>query len=562
VTAPDRPGVPGPRDAVGLALLVALALGVRALRWHGTSLMFNDGPAFLTLAQAVAAGDWTGVVSHPYHPLYPAVVAVVHFLVPSWEGAAAAVSIACGGVSVGLLWALLRRAFGRDAAWLGALFLAVQPRAIEQSSDVQSDGLYLALFLAGALALWLALERRRAALAAWTGVLAGLAYLTRPEGIGIVLAGGLLLALEAVRRRMPPGRAVALALVMGAALLLVMAPYLVALRTVGGSWSLTQKKSVGRLLLLEAGPAPESLAAVEAARDAAGAAPGTAAARPRQPPPAGAAGPGPPGAEAPPAWALELRRAGRAVSGLWDAIAKAARPWFLVLLVAGAWLRRGWPGPGGRFVLAFLAVYLPVLLAQSFQYGYVSGRHVMPLLALCFGYLAPAVRTLAGLARRAAARAGRPGLSERAAVAGVLALVVAVALGQALKPERPRARAARAAADWLAAQPAAPGAVAAGKGRLAWYAGRPHVPFYGQPRGEAFLASLRSGGARYLIARGADLDEFPELREGEGRPLRLLHVASWGGEEARVYELAEAEPTRAQAPAPAPAAVGPSGPTP
>ena len=71
--------------------------------------------------------------------------------------------------------------------WLGAALLVVHSRAVEFSSDVQSDGLYVGLFAAATWLAWRAIGSRRASLAAGAGVAAGLAYLTRPEGLGVAL---------------------------------------------------------------------------------------------------------------------------------------------------------------------------------------------------------------------------------------------------------------------------------------------------------------------------------------------------------------------------------------
>lgn len=502
-----------PRELAAAGLVAALALVVRALRWSGTVLMFNDGPTFLALAGHMAEGRWGDALAHDYHPLYPFVVMMGQLALGDAERAAAWISIAGGTLAVAALWVFLRGAFGPRPALLGALLLAVQPRAIDFSSDVQSDGLYLGLFLAGVAWLWWGWRAARPAWAFLAGLVSGLAYLARPEGLGVVLVGGLLAAASLLRGRWRLLPATGWAASLAAGALLVTLPYLAVLRVEHGAWTFTQKKSVTHLLALEEEGAE-----------------GTA---PAATPEAGAA-PAPQPEEVP--VLLEPTGPLRAAGYVLDAAANAVRPWFAPLIVFGLWLRRGRPGPAGGFVLAFVGLYTAVCMAQAFRYGYLDTRHALPPLTLAFGYAGIAMPALGALLLRPFTRAPDP----RIAVAVVVLAVAAAGLGQALKPEKADRRAERAAADWLAAQALPPGAVAAAKGRLAYYAGRAHVPLYGAPS-PGLLPWLRERGARYVILEDEKLDEFPELRDAaRSGGLARLHRAEVRGEVTTVYALRDA----------------------
>ena len=103
------------REAWLVAGILALAAGARIARWAVTAVMFNDGPVFLALAKALAAGDWQAALAHPFHPLYPLSIVAAQAVVPDWETAAVAVSILAGTAAVGCLYAFVRAAFGRAA---------------------------------------------------------------------------------------------------------------------------------------------------------------------------------------------------------------------------------------------------------------------------------------------------------------------------------------------------------------------------------------------------------------------------------------------------------------
>jgi hypothetical protein len=62
------------------------------LAWSRTAVLFNDGPIFLALADALRAGRVADVLAHPHHPLYPALIASLEQLGFAPEAAAIAVS--------------------------------------------------------------------------------------------------------------------------------------------------------------------------------------------------------------------------------------------------------------------------------------------------------------------------------------------------------------------------------------------------------------------------------------------------------------------------------------
>lgn len=94
---------------------------------------------------------------------------------------------------------------GDVAVWSG-LLAAVLPLNNWLSADVMSDQLHAAFYLFGLLAFMLAASVRTALLG---GVLAGLAFLTRPEGATVLLAG--LAVIFARRSRFSPARLLSLA---------------------------------------------------------------------------------------------------------------------------------------------------------------------------------------------------------------------------------------------------------------------------------------------------------------------------------------------------------------
>jgi hypothetical protein len=535
------------RDRAALAALVAAAALVRWLVWERTAALFNDGPRFLAIAEAIGAGEWSAALHDPFHPLYPAAAAGLARALPGLglEDAAALVSVAGGSAAVAFAFLFLREAFGAPAAWVGAALLAAHGRAIEYASDVQSDGLYLGLFAAGLWLGWRAWRSGSIRLAAGAGAAAGLAYLVRPEGIGLVGILALLGLVEVARGAWPRGAGVAWLAALGVTALLVAVPYLVALRAESGVWALTHKKSLAALV--GAAPATEPAAALV---------PPAWAGRLGLEPPAGID----------PAWmdpgldddGRRLARAPTPAMRAFEAARMLARTsrsalryGVFVLVVVGfvhAWRRRrageAVP-PHGRaaFVGLVLATYAVALFALTYAAGYVSRRHALPPLLPMFGYAGlGALAAGAWLARRSGRSGRRAATAAAALVAG---LVVGGELVGQLEPKRAEELASRRAAEWLRANATAPGRLAAPRQRIGYYAGMPYVPLAGVAT-DAIGPYLTRAGARYVVLD--DAGQVAALRRWGAPGLRALHREVAWGREAWVFEIAPpgADPGRVE----------------
>jgi 4-amino-4-deoxy-L-arabinose transferase-like glycosyltransferase len=520
-----RAGALSRAELAALLLLLLAAGALRWLAWLRTAVLFNDGPRFLQMAQRIAAGDWGHALNETYHPLYPAAVALTHGVVADWETAAVLVSVAGGVASVLFLFLFVRDAFGTPTDWAAAALLTVHSRMIEFSADVQSDGVYMAFFLAGMWLAWRALRTRSLGSAAAAGIAAGLAYMTRPEGLGIAVVAGGLGAARVVRGRWAVGTGLRWGTALAVGVLLCVGPYLVALRAHTGVWTLSSKRSVAILTgaeLEEEAPAPSALPWPAGA-------PGEPAGASRAAPPAPASAP--PAEAGPGALALGIQLLHTASSSL--------RYTTLFFLAIGLALARGRPGDRGRFVLALIGLYGVVLFALLAEVGYVSRRHTFPPLVPLIGYAGMGVVAVGQWAQtrlRAARRQGPAPVGSRAALLLGIGLMAAPALWNQIEPKRLDKLAERRAAEWLrdhgrAGPASAP--VAAGRQRVGYYAGAPYLPLGDVPP-EQLPAYLRAHGARYAILGEPDIARAVEVSPS----LRLIHQERVAGEEAWVFELA------------------------
>ncbi len=181
--------------------VVLFAVVFHAIAISKTLLPAQDGLKFIRIAREFHVHPWDEVIrGADAHPLYPALIALAEPVVlcftgpgpTAWRTAAQLVAVLA---SVGLIlpiYGITMILFDRRIAFMAAALAVLLPRAAELGHDTLSDSLGLMLTF---LALWLgarALRRGDWRIAAAAGLASGAGYLTRPEVIlvpcGIALA--------------------------------------------------------------------------------------------------------------------------------------------------------------------------------------------------------------------------------------------------------------------------------------------------------------------------------------------------------------------------------------
>jgi hypothetical protein len=152
----------------------------------GTAVTAWDGGWYLTTAEhgyphgVPVVGGHAAQSTIAFFPLYPLAVRATHALGFSYRAAGLVVAGAAGIVAVALLWFLLQRLWGGDAADRGVTLFCFFPGALALSLTY-SEALMLALAIGCLLAL----------LSEWwltAGALAALATATRPNAIALAAA--------------------------------------------------------------------------------------------------------------------------------------------------------------------------------------------------------------------------------------------------------------------------------------------------------------------------------------------------------------------------------------
>jgi Dolichyl-phosphate-mannose-protein mannosyltransferase len=439
----------------------------------------GDGAAYIGMAREFATGTWRDPLGAVFSPLYPLLIAGMHYLVPDWEMAGNLVSTFLGTGAILSIYLLMREVFGPGKVALGAAALtAVHPQLAAYSASVRTEAGYICLTTTAVWLLLRALREDRPVMVLAAGFVAGAAYLYRTEAIGLIVLGiayPIAAALGWHAGRF--GKSIMLSLMFATAALTLVVPYVLFLHAATGSWSIGREFTAAMMFGL-----------------------GSMAHDPAE-------------------WrrqgfALEASPLVVIVHNPWLYLAKvrtdlvasfynfgqAGGPLVTILLIIGCWTR------GRRMLLTADEAFL-VLIVMFYFFGfalsYTGARFMIHLIPYTLGWVVMGIEVLTGWSRQIANSAGWQ--IPTAAPAVVVALIL---LPQAVWPIGYDMRGVRYAGDLIAARNHDGQAVVASDGRVAWYA---RAPFVGLPLSPVsnlcdWLATRRNVG--YLLIGTHDERRF------------------------------------------------------
>jgi hypothetical protein len=186
-----------------IAMLLLLSVAIHAWLIRHTVVPARDGIDFLHYAWRLQHDPWPNVVrTEGQHPGYP--LAVLALSAP-WRSAAAedcnamaryaqVVNALASCLLVVPMFLLGRHLFDRQVGFWAALLFQCLPVSARATSDALSEGLFLLIVAMALLAAVHSLKSRSLVGFGVCGLFGGFAYLVRPEGVLVVLASALVLA--------------------------------------------------------------------------------------------------------------------------------------------------------------------------------------------------------------------------------------------------------------------------------------------------------------------------------------------------------------------------------
>ena len=166
------------------AILLSFAFLLRIFLLLYPEVIHNDGTEYIRYAKQISSGDWGGSKSPP---LYPSLVAFAYLFAQDYEAAGISISVILGSLLVVPVFYLGKGIFNEKVGTVSALLAAVHPILYISSGSVLTEATYYFLFATSVLFSWYAFNKGRLPSIILFGLFTTLAYLTRPEAIGLVL---------------------------------------------------------------------------------------------------------------------------------------------------------------------------------------------------------------------------------------------------------------------------------------------------------------------------------------------------------------------------------------
>lgn len=462
---------------VAALLLSAASQGYVASR---SPIIAKDGMGFIQIAKSLALDPVAAMRTYDQHPGYPAMLLacqrVYQRLTAADEfrsfivGSRLASSI-CGLGTIVFLWLFARRLYDDRIANLTVLLAAVWPLFRLNASDSLSDTPHLMFYLAG---VWLACEglcRRRSGWFVAAGIASGLAFWVRPEGLVVAAAAALAITLPMIADRFraklchshqlceamlpsqfgpPPAWSFTLVALLAllTATSLAIAPYIV----------LAGKVTSKKLPFVNVPPSAHAVAIATTE------------------PTAGLLSEPGPGGQLPDEFRRPSKLLGVVALGVVELFRELAQGFYYLALIPLA-VGTFWPGrPQPARPVALLHILLmnghaALLMLLYLTAGYISHRHLIPLIALMLPTMAAGALMMVGYASRWLPALGPP---RRAVAAAVMVFYLGL-LPKCLVPLQAAYLPVYQAALWVKSQAKAGDSVLSTSGYVRFYTDLPGI---------------------------------------------------------------------------------------
>jgi 4-amino-4-deoxy-L-arabinose transferase-like glycosyltransferase len=170
-----------------LLLLIGISFGLRLYAVLMAQGIANDSTAYGFMARDFLKGHFIKGLSSPAPPFYPFLIFLFSPDTTHVEIMGRLISLLFGTLVIIPLFYLVKEAIGQKEAIFSALFYSFQPYLVTCSGMLLTEATYWGLLVLSVYFFWKGLRQGKVWKTAISGFFLGLAYLTRPEGIGYVL---------------------------------------------------------------------------------------------------------------------------------------------------------------------------------------------------------------------------------------------------------------------------------------------------------------------------------------------------------------------------------------
>jgi len=221
-------------------ILLGITFGLRlyaALMAKGISY---DGAGYGFVARDFLRHDFVKGLSSAFHPFYPFLIFLFSPDTAHVEITGRFISLFFGTLAVIPLFYLVKKAIGQTEAIFSALFYSFHSYLVTYSGMLLTEPTYWGLLVLSVYFFWTGLRKEKLWSTVLSGFFLGLAYLTRPEGIGYVLVYLIWAVVDGGLKKKWFKRSI----LIGALILTVfifVVPYVIYIHQETGQWLITKK---------------------------------------------------------------------------------------------------------------------------------------------------------------------------------------------------------------------------------------------------------------------------------------------------------------------------------
>ena len=238
------------KDWLILFAIASCAILVRLFLMSKSYAIGFDQVNYLKLAASGKINGFNHVFHTYWSPFYPLIVALFSYVIRDFELAGRLLSILCAVVIIFPLFFFVKNHFNKRIAYGASILTACYTFSAYFSVKAETEFIYSLVSLGGIILGWSALKSKRYGKAILAGILFGLAYLSRPEGIGFLIVfwvvGFVILISQIINRRKFVSYLYILVL-SGIGFGAVSFPYLYYLHQATGTWTISTKGIANQL---------------------------------------------------------------------------------------------------------------------------------------------------------------------------------------------------------------------------------------------------------------------------------------------------------------------------
>src|SRR4030042_469856 len=168
-------------------ILLGITFGLRLYATLMAKGISYDGAGYGFMARDFLRHDFVKGLSSALHPFYPFLIFLFSPDTAHVEITGRFISLLFGTLAVIPLFYLVKKAIGQREAIFSALLYSFHSYLVTYSGMLLTEATYWGLLVLSVYFFWTGLRKEKLWSTMLSGFFLGLAYLTRPEGIGYVL---------------------------------------------------------------------------------------------------------------------------------------------------------------------------------------------------------------------------------------------------------------------------------------------------------------------------------------------------------------------------------------